>query len=170
MKSISNRRKFKLFLKDIQRNEKEGYDKIVSFFADKGVLLNQYSVYTIFNKLTPDQFKRFMKLCTRLGGAAKKRNLFVKAMDVYYCVLGVPSFSDPRKITFYKCEIVKEIFERTHYIYSPENPENYSPLFRVYIFTSKDQKIFSENEPSTLKEILQKIKSDSISKFTSTKA
>lgn len=170
MKDISNRRKYKLFLKDIQRNEKEGYLKIKTFFAEKGVLLNQYSVYTIFNKLTPEQFNRFMKLCTRLGGAAKKRNLFIKAMDVYFCVLGVPSFSDPRKFSFYKCEIVKEIFERINYIYSPEYPENYSLLSRVNTLSSKDQKISSEKEPSTLKEVMQQIKSDSINKFTSTKA
>lgn len=146
MKSVSNRRKYKLFLKDIQRNREEGFFKIKTFFAEKGVLLNQYDVYDIFNKLTPKEFNRFMKLCTRLGGAAKKRNLFVKAYDVYSGVSRERLFVfDPLKIVFYKINISVEIIKRTFHTFSPENDEH----SRKQFISRKEEKV-TESVPETL--------------------
>jgi hypothetical protein len=154
MKSISNRRKYKLFLKDIQRNSEEGYFKIKTFFAEKGVLIDRYYVYEIFNKLTPLQFNRFMKLCTRIGGAAKKRNLFIKAYDVYNGILNDKLFVfDPLKIVFYKVNIEVENIKRTWYTFSPENHE-YSQGRKLSI-SRKEEKI-TENliETFTLVEMI----------------
>ena len=140
MKNISNRRKYKLFLKDIQRNEKDGYLKIKTFFAEKGVLVNKYDVYMFFNKLKTEQFNRFMKLCTRLGCAAKKRNAFVKAIDIYYCLNPFSKITDPRLIPFYKAEIVTEFIKRTTYKYNPEDPDKFPGKYYDHTLCSTEEK------------------------------
>lgn len=123
MKDISNRRRYKLFLKDIQRNRNEGFKKIKLFFAEKGVLLDYYNIHDIFNKLSVEQFKRFMKICRRVGNAAKKRDAYIKALDVYYLVKRNET-SDAREIPFFKIEKVSQkIMNHSYMSYREDGTE-----------------------------------------------
>ena len=93
-----------------------------------------------FNKLKTEQFNRFMKLCTRLGCAAKKRNAFVKAIDIYYCLNPFSKITDPRLIPFYKAEIVTEFIKRTTYKYNPEDLDKFPAKYYDHTLCSTEEK------------------------------
>ena len=129
MKNISNRRKIKHLIKSIQRDYTAGHKELKLFFAEMGVYMNNsYSLYQIIKLFDMKKTQRLMKLCRRLGNAAKKRNCFVMFTEIFYYVRFHPE-TDFRTIKFHKVQTRhQKMFQTDVYFYVEKYDNVFNPI------------------------------------------
>jgi hypothetical protein len=105
--NVSFKRKIKLLFKEVQRkNDSDARNLFEHFFLQKRILpKNIYSKWSMFFDLrkllnmSPEDFRRFVRLANRLSKAAKKQEKFLFFDDLVKCV---HKKTDARNIKFYE--------------------------------------------------------------------
>lgn len=158
--SNSTKRKLKILMKDVQRNN-YSYAPFFRFFEEIGITFWKNPSYSkgmpvyrgfsvcdyLLKVLSPARWNRFWRLCRRLGRAAKKQDKEVHIIDILECVF---NNTDARKILFLnkaKTYVVKinAVFEKTVVVRNGEETAKYEVLSNLPMFLLSHYDKISKN-------------------------